>query len=244
MHRVSVSNYALVQRISDPTQPTPRDRVFGRFNVPIAPAQVAAFSDGRVVVVYDDHDAGEVYARIVSPDYPLSPEIALHAGTPPFPSAASVAVLRSDDFIVVYQGEGKILARIYKSDGSLKASAIELAEFSRVGDSRNYREGTPWAPSVWAFPADATCTVAWSKAGLEVEHVPQKFIIPPRTIIKLRSSIEYCIFDTGTSIESPSPPFSSDTSWSIGGLNACVQVLQLRPDWKRMGSPPRPGPCP
>jgi len=69
----------------------------GRFSGPVAPAQIAAFQDGRVVVVYENFSPpGSVYARFISPDGSLSPDLIVRDGA----SLSSVAVLPGDDFAV------------------------------------------------------------------------------------------------------------------------------------------------
>src|SRR3954471_10695307 len=86
------------QQISEPSSYA---RVLGRFSAPNAPAQVAAFSDGRVVAVYEYLDPfSGVLARIISPDGSLSPEILVEGSS----SSASVTVLPSlnNDFIVAF----------------------------------------------------------------------------------------------------------------------------------------------
>ena len=191
--------------------PLEASRVLGRFSVPIAPAQVAAFSDGRVVVVYEGLSSEAVCARIISPDGSLSPEIAVEHGV----SAASVAVLPNDDFVVAYRWSfggrwvavGTILAQLYNPDGSPNTL------FNIAKGSDDWLWTSVWGPCVASMRGDRTFVVLWSRGHLRVFRPSQ-------------SRLAYSIIDPvkpqpSVQVVFPQSPISQN--WKF---NACPQI-----DW-------------
>src|SRR5262249_30527553 len=147
------------------SEPTPFARGFGRYNALNAPANVAALSDGRVVVTYEGLDpfAG-VFARVVSPDGSLSPEITCDGAT----SAASVIVppifnnpvfpdqSHQNDFIVASYtkdaGHGSILANWYAQDGSDKGGGSAYQLMEGFAGTTPPHEVNIFGPSISALP--------------------------------------------------------------------------------------------
>jgi hypothetical protein len=199
------------QQISEPSSYA---KVLGRFSVPNAPAQVAAFSDGRVVAVYEYLDPmSGVLARIISPDGSLSPEILVEGGS----SSASVTVLPdfNNDFIVAfYQGgsHGHILAKWYQQDGTQKVARLQLVEgFANPSGTRVISVS---APSVSTQLPDGRFAVVWlrnyqSPANLETYH-------------------QYCIYNPNKlTPTTTNPQISIITSLATTvnyPFNACIQI--------------------
>jgi len=146
------------QRISEPSSYA---RILARYNSLSGPAQVAALSDGRVVVVYETLEPFTgVYMRIVSPDGSLSPEVTCDGV-----KSASVVVPRpppepayENDFIVVsYMGDthGSVLANWYAQDGSSRSGGTPHLLLESITNASGTRSASVFAPTAGNSENDA-----------------------------------------------------------------------------------------
>jgi hypothetical protein len=221
------------QRISDPKPPW--SRVFARDLASIAPAQIAAFSDGDFVVVYEDfypNGYGHVYARIITPAGTMSPEI-------PFPLNGSgndllhvsVAVAPgSSDFVVLtyenYPGRPiKAVIAFLVTKQSAADGSIALGWKSTIGvtqDSLGLLNERKWAPTIALAPGSRDYLVAWMRSV--------NFGFGP--LRTRRSDIGHCVLEPKQGVTTQvsvthNVKRARTASTSNARFNACMQLAPL-----------------
>ncbi len=98
-------------------------------SVDLGRVDVAALTDGRYVVVYEELDAGNVFARFVDASgNPVGAEIVV-AGTAADEDLARVAALPDGGFVVTWDSDASgnidIIARRFLSDGTPGGDAVQ-----------------------------------------------------------------------------------------------------------------------
>jgi hypothetical protein len=180
-----------VNRISEPST---NSRFLAR-QTTAAPTQLAAFSDGKVVAVYEEKiQPYKIFARIVSPNGTPSSEMTMLDWS----STASVGVLANDTFVVVAENiqvnGGLIVAKAVKPGGNFVYYEIARAETRRFALQRR----TVSAPSLEARQNAAV--VIWNSGRRRINTMSFR--------VYKESSVEYCAFDPSAypSNTTPSEP--------------------------------------
>lgn len=101
-----------------------------RFNGPSN--SLATLADGHIVAVWDDASSGDVKARILAPDFPVSSEIDIAPGTD-----AQVASLPDGNFVVLWTASGAIKYQIFNNLGVAVGSVVTplSSSFTYTGSS-------------------------------------------------------------------------------------------------------------